>query len=334
MEGSIHQSLWPLWIHCNVLQFLQCATHIPGIYKPHLYPHDWGTLAQDLHGQSWHSHPGDLALHYDCTHHDLPCLCKHDLFLKLLKCLFDALKMEFLGMIIDQGQVAMDPVKLTAIQDWRPPASIKGICSFLEFANFYCKFIPNSPMSSLPLISSPKNTNPGLRCPSSKRLLISFALPSPQVQFSLSLTLLVLSLLWLIFLFLWLVWYSSRITPIATPTPVHTYFSKTSIPAEQNYDIYGWKLLAICNPCTQRVETVQGTCHPVLIITNHIKDPHKLFHCQACWFSFCRTLTSFGKSSLVSRWPLPIPYLTVTPSTYHPTMSTPLLSLSQLLPIL
>ena len=36
----------------------------------------------------------------------------------------------------------MDHVKLTTIHDWKPPASVKGIQSFLGFTNFYCKFIP------------------------------------------------------------------------------------------------------------------------------------------------------------------------------------------------
>ena len=86
---------------------------------------------------------GDLALHHEHTRCVLLCLCEHGLSLKLSKCLFDAPKMEFLGLIIGQGHIAMDPVKLTAIRDWKPPASVKGIRSFLGFANFYRKFILN-----------------------------------------------------------------------------------------------------------------------------------------------------------------------------------------------
>ena len=37
----------------------------------------------------------------------------------------------------------MDPAKLTTIHDWKPPTSAKGILTFLGFANFYSKFIPN-----------------------------------------------------------------------------------------------------------------------------------------------------------------------------------------------
>ena len=51
--------------------------------------------------------------------------------------------MEFLGMIIRQGEVRMDKKKLDAIKEWKPPTSVKGIWSFTGFANFYRKFIPD-----------------------------------------------------------------------------------------------------------------------------------------------------------------------------------------------
>ena len=44
-------------------------------------------------------------------------------------------------MIIEQRKIAMDPVKLGGIHDWPTPTSIKQICSFLGFGNFYQKFI-------------------------------------------------------------------------------------------------------------------------------------------------------------------------------------------------
>ena len=46
-------------------------------------------------------------------------------------------------MIIGQGLVCMDPVKLSTIKEWHPPSSVKGVHSFLGFVNFYRKFIPN-----------------------------------------------------------------------------------------------------------------------------------------------------------------------------------------------
>ena len=46
-------------------------------------------------------------------------------------------------MIIGQEKIEMDSVKLSAIKEWKPPTSVKGVHSFLGFANFYRKFIPN-----------------------------------------------------------------------------------------------------------------------------------------------------------------------------------------------
>ena len=86
---------------------------------------------------------GDLALHHEQTRHVLLRLREHGLSLKLSKCTFDVPHIEFLGMIISQGKIEMDSVKLSAIKKWKPPTSVKGVCSFLGFANFYRKLIPN-----------------------------------------------------------------------------------------------------------------------------------------------------------------------------------------------
>ena len=51
--------------------------------------------------------------------------------------------MEFLGMIIGQGEIKMDKKKLEAIEKWKPPTSVKGIRSFTGFVYFYRKFIPD-----------------------------------------------------------------------------------------------------------------------------------------------------------------------------------------------
>ena len=83
------------------------------------------------------------ALHHECTLWVLQCLQEHGLSIKLSKCIFDAPCMEFLGMIIGQGEIKMDEKKLKAIKEWKPPTSVKGIQSFTGFANFYRKFIPD-----------------------------------------------------------------------------------------------------------------------------------------------------------------------------------------------
>jgi hypothetical protein len=66
---------------------------------------------------------------------------ENNLFLKAKKCTFDTMTVEYLGLIIENGQVQMDPVKTNAITDWPTPTTKKELQSFLGFMNFYCWFI-------------------------------------------------------------------------------------------------------------------------------------------------------------------------------------------------
>ena len=73
---------------------------------------------------------------------------EEDLHLKLAKCAFDQMEVEYLGLVVKDREVLMDPTKLKAIQDWNPPDSVKAVQSFIGFCNFYQKCIPNfSPLT-------------------------------------------------------------------------------------------------------------------------------------------------------------------------------------------
>ena len=72
-------------------------------------------------------HFNNQELHTERTRKVLEHLQKHKLFLKLEKCFFDKAEVEYLGMIIKEGHVGIDPVKLAAIQEWKPPSSIKEV---------------------------------------------------------------------------------------------------------------------------------------------------------------------------------------------------------------
>ena len=54
-------------------------------------------------------------------------LREHDLYLKLKKCKFNKTKLEYLGMIVEEGKMAMDPVKLGGIRDWPIPTKVKEV---------------------------------------------------------------------------------------------------------------------------------------------------------------------------------------------------------------
>ena len=65
----------------------------------------------------------------------------NDLFLKATKCEFNKTKVEYLGMVIEEGKISMDPGKLAGIRDWPAPTTVKAIQKFLGFGNFYWRFI-------------------------------------------------------------------------------------------------------------------------------------------------------------------------------------------------
>ena len=96
-------------------------------------------------------HSNNQELHTEWTRKVLECLRKYKLFLKLEKCFFNKAEVEYLGMIVKEGHMGMDPVKLAAIQEWKPPSSVKGVQSFIEFCNFYRKFIPDFSTIARPL---------------------------------------------------------------------------------------------------------------------------------------------------------------------------------------
>ena len=52
-------------------------------------------------------------------------LREYDLFLKAKKCKFCKLQIEYLGMIIEEGKISMDPIKLTEIQNRPTPSTVK-----------------------------------------------------------------------------------------------------------------------------------------------------------------------------------------------------------------
>ena len=66
----------------------------------------------------------DIQFHEKCVHRMLEKLEKHNLYLKPEKCAFEQHKIEFLGVILENGMVQMDPAKVRGIADWSPPQNI------------------------------------------------------------------------------------------------------------------------------------------------------------------------------------------------------------------
>ncbi len=71
----------------------------------------------------------------------LEWLAKLDLYLKLGKCQFEVRRIKFLDVILEDGMVTMDPIKIAGMKDWRTPQNVKETCQVLGFWNFYRWFI-------------------------------------------------------------------------------------------------------------------------------------------------------------------------------------------------
>lgn len=80
-------------------------------------------------------------------HHDrllrsvMEILRAHKLYLHLEKCAFAQSTVEYLGHIIGNGEVRMDPGKVAAVRDWPIPKNKKELQKFLGFCNYYRRFV-------------------------------------------------------------------------------------------------------------------------------------------------------------------------------------------------
>jgi len=75
------------------------------------------------------------------------------LTLKASKCEFHTKETEYLGYVISPQGLRMDEEKIRTIRDWKEPTNVKGIQSFLGFANFYRRFIRDYSKITMPLSS-------------------------------------------------------------------------------------------------------------------------------------------------------------------------------------
>src|SRR5205823_6123888 len=71
----------------------------------------------------------------------LELLRANGLYAKAEKCEFHVMSVDFLGFVISPEGISMDPSRVSTIQEWPAPRSIRDIQVFLGFANFYRRFI-------------------------------------------------------------------------------------------------------------------------------------------------------------------------------------------------
>jgi hypothetical protein len=257
----------------------------------------------------------NLAKLHRLTHEVLQHLMKYDLYLKPEKCSFDQIAIEYLRVIISAGNIHMDPTKVQGITKWPHPTKIKEIQLFLGFCNFYQCFIHDYSKITHPLFQLTKKdtpftwsvdtqatfdtlihaftTAPVLMLPDRMH---PFHLITDTSDFAMGAILEQPDLL-------------NHWHPVA-------YFSKSLLPAEQNYNIHDKELLTIIHTLESFHHYLEGHSDPFEIWTDHnnliyFQTKQQLSHCQACWalflaefhFTLVHKPGSYNKADALSRRP-------------------------------
>jgi len=215
---------------------------------------------------------------------------KNDLFFKAEKCVFAQTKVPFLGMIVEQNKISMDPAKVQGIADWPEPTSVKELRSFLGFGNFYRKFIAQYSAVAKPLYDLLQKGVPFIwtkACRMAFRTLKRLfseepvlMIPDPTCPFQIETDA------------------SKHATgAVLTQTDRNgdrhpcAFISKTFSPAERNYEIYDRELLAMVRALTEWRHYIHGSTHSTTIHCDHKnltywRSPQRLNRRQARWHLF------------------------------------------------
>ncbi|KAD2804832.1 hypothetical protein E3N88_38209 [Mikania micrantha] len=90
----------------------------------------------------------------------LELLKKEQLYAKFSKCAFWLKEVQFLGHVVDQQGIHVDPAKIEAIKDWKAPKTPSEIRSFLGLAGYYRRFIADFSKIAVPLTTLTQKDQP------------------------------------------------------------------------------------------------------------------------------------------------------------------------------
>ena len=238
----------------------------------------------------------DLPLHRRKVHQILDKLQHHDLYLKPEKCLFEKRKMEFLGVVLQNGRIRMDDAKLKGVADWPVPRSVKDVRAFLGFTGFYRYFVPHYSQIARPLIDLTCKAaifhwgTPQTRAFETLKTLMCQRPVLHQPQYDKPFYLATDASGYGVGAVLLQEGEPNPRTKKPMQHPI-AYYSATFTPTERNYDIYERELLAVLKALKHWRPHLAATEIPVTVLTDHAnltfwKNPQNVNRRVARWFAF------------------------------------------------
>ena len=73
------------------------------------------------------------------------------MYAKFKKCELWLEKVSFLGHVVSQEGISIDPTKVEAVNNWSRPTSVTEIRSFLGLAGYYRRFVEGFSKIAMPL---------------------------------------------------------------------------------------------------------------------------------------------------------------------------------------
>ncbi|RKK12564.1 hypothetical protein BFJ66_g18292, partial [Fusarium oxysporum f. sp. cepae] len=190
------------------------------------------------------------------------------LFANPSKCEFLVKETKFLGLIVGQEGIRMDPAKVETVKNWKTPTCLTDVQAFIGFGNFYRRFIRDFSKLTAPLNRLTKKDVPFIwddTCEKAfvrlKEAFITAPILRPfdwtkdvilETDASDYVSAGVLSQ------------YDNegRLHPVA-------FFSKKHTATECNYEIYDKELMAIIRCFEEWRPELEGAPSPIRVITDH-----------------------------------------------------------------
>jgi len=218
----------------------------------------------------------------------LQVLQEYKLFLRPEKCEFCKERIEYLGLVILENEVSMDPVKVAGVREWPTPENKTDVQAFLGFVNFYRRFIQDFSAKARPLFDLTRSeqvwtwsgreqtafedlkmavtTAPVLVSPQDSE---PFRVEADSLDFATGAVL------------------SQQSMADRKWHPV-VFYSKSLSSVERNYEIHDKEMLAIIHALEEWKHFLEGATHPVEIWTDHknleyFMTAKKLNRRQVCW---------------------------------------------------